>query len=1403
MGTFIVEYQPTILTRPQCYILVLLLFKPPTTPPYLPMLFASLQVIISATTICIHIVTENNVNGQLVELVNVFLAIAFTWLGGTLPIQHVRPAKYVAKPQDTPSNALSMPEDDVTFWSWCTFDFVEPLLHVATRRTINEDDVWSLSPFFRHENLFKKCLRYRTKYPNHSLLWFLLVSNSFDLTLDLSLEIWKSIMDFVQPYAIKEILTALSSHDPAVKRTAYYWALLIFVVHLSFAQKDLITGWHIRRCYERTRGQLFCTLHYKALKRQESGELAREDGKPGGADLGKIVNLMQGDSYAVAQRFWEFSGIFVSPIRLIIALIFLYRVLGWSALSGVAVILLAYVLNYPLARYNISITRSSWKARDRRMGLVNELLQNIRFLKFYGWEYHWSRNALESREIELQWRVKQNIVNTLISFIWTWLLSATALVSFFCYTWIAGERLTVSKAFTAVALFSQLQGPMTALPGQIFALLDAYVSMQRIEEFLREPEVPDWASGLSGDEDRASADDDEIGFRNASFLWQSIPRSSETPSRFQLGPLNLSFPKSSITLVTGATGSGKSALLSALLGEMHCIDGTVSINKSYNKVAYCAQNAWLEHATIRDNIIFKSKAGFDEDRYQAVLDACALRKDLEVLDAGDLTEIGEKGITLSGGQRARIALARSVYSPAELLLLDDPLAAVDMHTAQHLVTECLQGKLLQGRTVILVTHHVGLCLPAAAQLVELGNGQVIRQIDRSRFNELNVTSPTPEEPEEVDGVYPHIVNEADIDATLRREPTQVAPAPKVGKLIEAEARAEGRVSMKTYLTYIRAAGILAWIGTITLMLLIWCINISNQVFLARWGEAYEKSFLAFVAQFIPVRYPWDDLPPPDIDVRPWLMVYLSISMAGAITVMLYITLGYYAGLQASRALFKTLLQRLTRAPTRFFDVTPTGRILNRFTTDINTIDGALQNSARSFLSGSLGFFASFMVMLFVVPSFTPFALFIAWLYIRLAPRYINASRDLRRLESISLSPAFAGFDELLRGIVHIRAFGMENRYQDQFYAKVNRFQAFDHWLVNGWLRWRYDLLGSVVVFFATLFALWMDVGDGATAIVIVQSGVFAEASRQLVKVAAQVELDFNSVERVTEYFEVPQEAPAVIEKNRPPAYWPSDTGRINVDSLCVRYAPHLPPVLHDLSFSINPSEKVGVVGRTGSGKSTLALSLLRMVEPSNGTVFIDDIDISTIGLEDLRTRITIISQDVSLFSGTIRSNLDPFDEHSDVECLEVLKRCHLSNLLQNTPNTNDTSVLDMTVSQNSLSAGEKQLVALARAILRRTNIIIMDEATSQVDVVLDDKIQRTIREELASAIVITIAHRLKTIIDYDRILVLDNGKIAEFDSPRTLLTKEGGTFREMCRKSADWSYFVSLLEIAASTPPPT
>ncbi|KAF8761483.1 ABC transporter transmembrane region [Rhizoctonia solani] len=1310
---------------------------------------------------------------------------AIVFLAGRFPVAPILPGPNVAMAGDPLTSELTSPEDGASLWGWLTFSFMGPLFALANERSL-----------------------------------------------------YSAIAGFIPPYALQRILRALEQHqNGSTPRDAYIWGLITFIAHMSFAQVDVIHRWHTRRCYERTRGTLFCALHYKALKRRDLSGAAHTDKQDekdtSSADIGRIVNLMQGDAYAVAQRFWEFSAVFSAPVRLGIALYFL--VLGWSSLAGVLVVLLAYAINYPLARWNISITRQSWKARDRRMSAVSELLTSLRFLKYMGWESRWLTQVKNARAVELAWRVQENICSVLIAFIWTWVPSAVVLVAFTSYTLLAKESLTVSRAFTAIEVFSQLQGPMSQLPQQIFALLHAYVSMQRIQTFLDETEVEDWASSIKRPEEELDIEvfSNKVGFQEGNFVWHL--NSSETQD-----------PKSHTNFkLTDVTSS----LLAALLGEMTCAGGQVYLDKRRHAVSYAGQHPWLEHATIRENILYGLP--YNQSRYEAVLDACALRPDLKIFPAGDQTaEAKGRGVLLRGQciliPRLCSWMIRA-FNPAYRDLAEQyaypclfSLAAVDMHTARHLVDKCLAGSLMQGRTIILVTHHVRMCLDVAFYLVELSNGRIARQgtisdlRGKGQLSAILQTQPeddTAEAESEITAVPSEapLINEADVgamgatDTPMATEETILQHNSNIGKLVDEEARAEGRVSLRTYWTYIkyaiadldqiyfahfvnhinRAASVWSWVASLLLLLAVRGITIGSQLFLAKWSEAYGRepnilSVLVFARNVSTGFWSWlDKLPPPMVNSVPWLLIYLSISLTGAFTVLSYLAIGYWSSLLASRSLFTSMLDRVVRAPSRWLDVTPVGRILNRFVSDIGAVDSALNPSARAALSGTINFIASFLVIVLFVPSFLPFALVIAWLYIRIAPPFVRASRDLRRLESISLSPAFSGFDELLHGLIHVRAFGAEARYQEAFYKKVDRFQKFDHqyWNCSFWLMWRYDCLGSVVVMLGTLFALLSGVAAGTAAVVIVQAGVFAEASRQLVRVFAQLELDFNSVERIGEYLILPQEAPAIIANARPPAHWPSRTGGITVDHLVMRYADGLPDVLRDLTFEVKPREKVGVVGRTGSGKSSLALSLLRAVEPSGGRIILDGIDIRTIGLDDLRSRVTLVSQDVALFSGSVRSNLDPFNEYTDEECWDVLERCHLGQRPapsgfegEHSSGRILLSTLDAPVSVGGkgFSAGQRQLLALARAMLRRSAVIIMDEATSSIDLETDDQIQRTIREEMSDALVITIAHRLKTIIDYDRVLVLDHGRVVEFDTPLKLMENEGGIFRSMCERSADW-----------------
>ncbi|KAF9104293.1 hypothetical protein BGX29_002146, partial [Mortierella sp. GBA35] len=849
------------------------------------------------------------------------------------------------------------------------------------------------------------------------------------------------------------------------------------------------------------------------------------------------------------------------------------------------------------------------------------------------------------------------------------------------------------------------------------------------------------------------------------------------------------------------------------------------------------------NATIRDNILF-GKA-FDQERYSAVLEGCALTTDLDILDHGDLTEIGEQGITLSGGQKQRVSLARAIYSDASVLLLDDCLSAVDTHTGRHLF-QTLDGPLLDGRTVLMATHQVQLTLSSAKYVVVLDKGKVVGTgspkdcIHYGWIDHVTLVAPISDQSNEVDTLN------GDKDVKLD---TKDGKAVSPSKLTEEEKKAEGSVPAKVYKFYFYASGgWIAWFILIGLFALQEAANVAEKSWLAIWANKASEATGGFVLDTFKAVTPepvvasvkeafaprdgseygamtmavFGKGTPESVNVSFYIGVYVLLGLLPILVSTLYqiYTLTVVA-INGSRSIHAQLLHKISRAKTRFFDTTPAGRIINRFSADIATIDGGLLRQLVTLLLSVISITSTVLVISVNMPLFAIPAAFILAVYIVFGVLYVPISRDLKRLNSVSLSPILNHFNETLNGLTTIRAYGFEHRFQARNLNNLDDNNRAYYWLwsTSRWLSWRLDLTSGLVSFCTGLLVLqnWGRIESGWAALSLSYSLMFNSAVAGMIRSYAQNEMNMNSVERIIEYMDIEEEAPAIIEGSRPPASWPH-AGEILIDRLTVRYSPESPDILKDVSLKVKGGEKIGVVGRTGSGKSTLAISLLRILEPTGGTIWIDGIDITKIGLQDLRSNLTIIPQDPVLFMGTLRFNLDPFGEREDIELWEALRRSHLipvtrgSNIPTGsnsnddeqgtTPSTSEETIdptkitLDTDVQEggSNFSQGQRQLIALARALVRQSRVIIMDEATASVDFETDLKIQRTIREEMADATVITIAHRIRTIADFDRVLVMQAGEVAEFDKPYTLMRREGSLFRELCEQSTELEALLAIAE---------
>ncbi|KAF9428629.1 hypothetical protein BGZ94_001709 [Podila epigama] len=1395
-----------------------------------------------------------------------------------------RPYKLMAPPRKlTPGQVprLDSAEYSSSLYSRLTFSWVGPLIYLRYKRTIESVDL-----------------------PN-------LEASDFS---------WHSL----RRHDIIKIIQYMECKDcgpPTASNYMFVFGLLLASLGDSLCMQAICHRG--RRLYFHAASICNGEVFAKALRRKDVASTDHksdddEDGKSQeeGADQKKtgslnICNLVAVDIRKMEDPLSYFFFMYSYPLQFLIASYQLFQLLGYASLVGIGFMIASYPIPARLYSMIMSIFKEIMSTKDERMEALNEMLSAIRIVKFFGWEAKFQEKITAAREKELERTRASYKQIVLADLVWIVMPILNIVVVLLSYTKIFGHEISASKVFTTLALFNIMRNAVNNMPWAFKNTMQAVVSMGRINRFLQEEELVKDTTVTKID-GKVHASHPIVGFQNATFVWpnkeddhgvtktlvskkklswlqkikakfnktepavirEPVAETVTAQERFKLTNLNASFPVGKLSVIVGPTGSGKTALLLALLGELERVDGNVYLprldygpNATANHgsgIAYVAQTAWLQNTSIRDNILFGRE--FDQDRYDAVVEGCALSTDFEILEAGDATEIGEQGITLSGGQKQRVSLARAIYSAANVLLLDDCLSAVDSHTAKQLF-ETLSGPLLNGRTVLMATHQVQLTLNAAEFVVVLEKGKIAACgsphsiITGGWVDNVVFSQPSSGEGSEV--------------STLRDEEriAKVKKTPKKNlstKLTVDETKAEGAVAWNVYRTYLKSSGGWPfWVGIVSLFLIRETVDVGQNAWLALWTNkatvAMESfavhAFHSFVPESVAVVFKpafvvpgvytnssasnnYDASGSSNVfmatlfgegsqesnNVEYYLGVYILLSLC---TVALSASTSFctvMGGLKASRALHERLLHKITHAKVRFYDTTPLGRIANRFSSDMSTVDDEVSMGIYYLFSSLVTLIGIIIIISVNMPAFMIPAVFIVAIYFVIGWLYVPISRDLKRINSNSRSPIINHFNETLVGLATIRAYGFERQFITKNLDNLddNNRSFFLLWSTNRWLHWRVDVTGASVSFITGILVLqsWGKIEAGWAALSLTYSLMFTSTIVWVIRMYATNEMNLNSVERLTEYMELEEEPPAIIEGSRPPAHWPH-AGEIVVDHLVMKYAPDAPAVIKDVSFRIKAGEKIGVVGRTGSGKSTFAISLFRFMEPSSGTITIDGIDITKIGLHDLRTNLTIIPQDPILFKGTLRSNLDPFGELEDRELWEALRRSHLipsSNApskrasLDITPaEQSDTAeslvresgsdeegevvdaskiTLDTPVKANgsNFSQGQRQLIALARALVRRSKIIVMDEATASVDFETDVKIQGTIRQEMADATILTIAHRIRTIADFDRVLVMNAGEVAEFDTPLSLMKKEDSIFRSMCERSNEFEALLAIAE---------
>ncbi|RXK42573.1 metal resistance protein ycf1 [Tremella mesenterica] len=1146
----------------------------------------------------------------------------------------------------------------------------------------------------------------------------------------------------------------------------------------------------------RVKGGLVTLIYCKAL--------VLSNGEKTGRTTGDIVNLQSVDAVRIADLAQYGHIAWSGPFQIILAFVSLYQLVGWQAFMGVAVMVISLPINTMIAKYSKKLQRQLMKTKDVRTRAMNEILNNIKSIKLYGWEKAFSEKVLDARNNhELRMLRRIGIVQSMSNFFWVAVPFLVAFATFATFVATSSRALTSEIIFPAISLFQLLSFPMSVFSNIINSIIEAVVSVARLEDFLAGEELdPTAREVISPDQDpqgEPMTGDVVVTIKGGEFRWLK-----DSPESI-LQDIDLTVKKGELLAVIGRVGDGKSSLLSALLGEMTRSDGRVTIR---GDVAYFSQTSWILSATVKDNIVFGHR--FDPVFYDQVLDACALRSDLAVLPQGHMTEVGEKGVSLSGGQKARIALARACYARADIYLLDDPLSAVDAHVGRHIFDKVIGPHgLLKNKARIFCTNAVNF-LPQTDQIIMLRRGIILergtyddamsnsssefyklitglgKQTAKSEDDDSGASSPTiteniPEDDDAIESEDDSLEKHNQIrrlsTATMRRASSVSLRQAKRDALRDLRESAKpkehsekGTVKREVYRKYISAASGTGVVLFLTFMAVGQASSIISNYVLRFWARQNSKAGTS-------------------TQISLYLTAY---GVAGITSALLSVgsmaVLKLLCALRSSKKLHDDSFAALMKSPLSFFELTPTGRILNLFSRDIFVIDEVLQQAIGSFVRTIVVVLGTMVVLAIGGPAVLLVFIPLGYIYRMVMRYYLATSRELKRLDAISRSPIFSFFGETLAGLPVIRGFGQSRRFIANNEARIDRNMAcyMPAMTINRWLAVRLEFLGTCLMFSTavvsvTALTVSNSVDAGLVGLMMTYTISVTGVLNWLVRSASEVEQNIVSVERVLSYADLPSEAPAEIPDKKPPASWP-EHGSIEFDKFCMRYRPELDLCLREVSVKIDGGERVGVVGRTGAGKSSLTLGLFRILEATKGKILIDGVDISTIGLRDLRSIISIIPQDPQLFEGSIKTNIDPTNTYSDADVWQALSQAYLKEHVM----TKMGGTLDAEVTEGggNLSSGQRQLICFARALLRRTKILVLDEATSSIDLETDEAVQQILRgPDFKGVTTITIAHRINTIMDSDKVLVMSEGRVSEYDTPEKLLENPNSVFYSLVNEA--------------------
>ncbi|XP_063528556.1 ATP-binding cassette sub-family C member 9 isoform X2 [Pongo pygmaeus] len=1196
---------------------------------------------------------------------------------------------------------------------------------------------------------------------------------------------------------------------------AYVLAVLLFlalILQRTFLQASyyvtIETGINLR-------GALLAMIYNKILR------LSTSNLSMGEMTLGQINNLVAIETNQLMWFLFLCPNLWAMPVQIIMGVILLYNLLGSSALVGAAVIVLLAPIQYFIATKLAEAQKSTLDYSTERLKKTNEILKGIKLLKLYAWEHIFCKSVEETRMKELSSLKTFALYTSLSIFMNAAIPIAAVLATFVTHAYASGNNLKPAEAFASLSLFHILVTPLFLLSTVVRFAVKAIISVQKLNEFLLSDEIGDdsWRTGegslpfesckkhtgvqpktinrkqpgryhLDSYEQStrrlrpAETEDIAIKVTNGYFSWGS--------GLATLSNIDIRIPTGQLTMIVGQVGCGKSSLLLAILGEMQTLEGKVhwsNVNesepsfeatRSRNRysVAYAAQKPWLLNATVEENITFGSP--FNKQRYKAVTDACSLQPDIDLLPFGDQTEIGERGINLSGGQRQRICVARALYQNTNIVFLDDPFSALDIHLSDHLMQEGIL-KFLQDdkRTLVLVTHKLQY-LTHADWIIAMKDGSVLREGTLKDIQTKDVE------------LYEHwktLMNrqdqelEKDMEAdqtTLERKTLRRAMYSREAKAqmededeeeeeeededdnMSTVMRLRTKMPWKTCWRYLTSGGFFLLILMIFSKLLKHSVIVAIDYWLATWTSEYSINNTGKADQT-------------------YYVAGFSILCGAGIFLCLVTSLTVeWMGLTAAKNLHHNLLNKIILGPIRFFDTTPLGLILNRFSADTNIIDQHIPPTLESLTRSTLLCLSAIGMISYATPVFLVALLPLGVAFYFIQKYFRVASKDLQELDDSTQLPLLCHFSETAEGLTTIRAFRHETRFKQRMLelTDTNNIAYLFLSAANRWLEVRTDYLGACIVLTASIASISGSSNSGLVGLGLLYALTITNYLNWVVRNLADLEVQMGAVKKVNSFLTMESENyEGTMDPSQVPEHWPQE-GEIKIHDLCVRYENNLKPVLKHVKAYIKPGQKVGICGRTGSGKSSLSLAFFRMVDIFDGKIVIDGIDISKLPLHTLRSRLSIILQDPILFSGSIRFNLDPECKCTDDRLWEALEIAQLKNMVKSLPGGLDAVV---TEGGENFSVGQRQLFCLARAFVRKSSILIMDEATASIDMATENILQKVVMTAFADRTVVTIAHRVHTILTADLVIVMKRGNILEYDTPESLLAQEDGVFASFVR----------------------